>query len=205
MENLDCLDKLTYLDLSFNRISHIKNLDKLVNLKNLFFVENRISKIEKLDSQVQLKMLELGSNHIRALENIDHLVNLTRLFVGRNKIKELQNLDKLVNLELLSIQVSDRPYSYLTPSYWLLNQPPFFVVCGGFAVVAARQVYMLFKQIRILVNVSTKAVKNSLLVDIYVCLEVLSANYHTSILLTCFYILKGNNKLVYVSLASLTQ
>lgn len=56
---------IRYLDLSFNKIKHIKNIDQLTNLTDLFFVSNRISKIENLDTLVKLDNLELGANKIR--------------------------------------------------------------------------------------------------------------------------------------------
>lgn len=53
------------LDLSFNKLKHIKNISHLVKLKELFFVQNRISKIEGLEGLTEIKNLELGANRIR--------------------------------------------------------------------------------------------------------------------------------------------
>lgn len=78
------------LDLSFNKIKHIKNIDKLTQLENLYFVSNKISKIENLDTLVNVTNLELGANRIRVIENLDSLVNLTQLWLGKNKITKLQ-------------------------------------------------------------------------------------------------------------------
>lgn len=79
-----------YLDLSFNKIKHIKNIDALVNLVELYFVQNRISKIENLDKLVNLDNLELGANKIRVIENLDTLTKLQKLWLGKNKITRLE-------------------------------------------------------------------------------------------------------------------
>lgn len=56
---------MTTLDLSFNKIKHIKNVSHLVKLTDLFFVQNKISRIEGLDGLTRLRNLELGANRIR--------------------------------------------------------------------------------------------------------------------------------------------
>jgi len=62
---LDSLIRLTCLDLSFNKIKHIKNVNHLKDLKDLYFVQNRIQKIEGLDGLAKLRNLELAANRIR--------------------------------------------------------------------------------------------------------------------------------------------
>ena len=56
---------MTVLDLSFNKIKHIKNVSHLVQLTDLFLVQNKISKIEGLEGLSKLRNLELGANRIR--------------------------------------------------------------------------------------------------------------------------------------------
>ena len=56
---------LTSLDLSFNKIKHIKRVNHLRTLTDLYFVQNKISKIEGLDGLSNLRNLELGANRIR--------------------------------------------------------------------------------------------------------------------------------------------
>ncbi|KAG5914385.1 hypothetical protein E4U42_000518 [Claviceps africana] len=104
MRGLDDLKHLTSLDLSFNKIKHIKNIGHMTELKDLFLVANKISKIEGLDTFGKLTSLELGSNRIRELKNLDHLKSLEELWVAKNKITELTGLGGLPNLRLLSIQ-----------------------------------------------------------------------------------------------------
>ncbi len=104
IRGLDDLVHLTSLDLSFNKIKHIKHVSHLKNLTDLFFVANKISKIEGLEGLDKLRSLELGSNRIRALENLDSLKALEELWVAKNKITEISGLGGLPNLRLLSIQ-----------------------------------------------------------------------------------------------------
>ncbi|PTU23309.1 hypothetical protein P175DRAFT_0508015 [Aspergillus ochraceoroseus IBT 24754] len=104
LKGLDDFHNLTSLDLSFNKLKHIKNISHLVKLKDLYFVQNKISKIEGLEGLTVLRNLELGANRIREIENLDTLCALEELWLGKNKITEMKNLDSLQNLRILSIQ-----------------------------------------------------------------------------------------------------
>jgi Leucine-rich repeat (LRR) protein len=64
---LEGLENLTSLDLSYNKIKHIKGVKHLKKLKELFFVQNGISRIEELAGLTSLVSLELGANKIRVL------------------------------------------------------------------------------------------------------------------------------------------
>ncbi|OHE93729.1 protein phosphatase 1 regulatory subunit SDS22 [Colletotrichum orchidophilum] len=104
VRGLEDLVNLTSLDLSFNKIKHIKRINHLTKLKELFLVANKISTIENLEGLDNLTSLELGSNRIRVLQNLDPLKALEELWVAKNKITELTGLGGLANLRLLSIQ-----------------------------------------------------------------------------------------------------
>ncbi|WQF87345.1 Putative U2A'/phosphoprotein 32 family A [Colletotrichum destructivum] len=104
IRGLDDLVNLTSLDLSFNKIKHIKRVNHLTKLKEIFLVANKISTIENLEGLDKLTSLELGSNRIRVLQNLDSLKNLEELWVAKNKITELTGLGGLSNLRILSIQ-----------------------------------------------------------------------------------------------------
>ncbi len=104
VKGLDGMKRLKTLDLSFNKIKHIKNVGHLQTLKELYFVQNRISKIENLESLQNLRLIELGANRIREIENLDHLQRLEELWLGKNKITELKNLSSLTNLKILDVK-----------------------------------------------------------------------------------------------------
>jgi protein phosphatase 1 regulatory subunit 7 len=53
------------LDLSFNKIKHIKNISHLKKLTEIFFVQNKIARIEGLEGLTRITNLELGGNKIR--------------------------------------------------------------------------------------------------------------------------------------------
>lgn len=97
---------LKNLDLSFNKIKHIKNIDKLENLENLYFVQNKITEIENLSTLKKLKNLELGGNRIHEIgeESLKGLDSLEEIWLGKNHIPRLMNLHWLKNLKILSIQ-----------------------------------------------------------------------------------------------------
>lgn len=65
---MERLVNLTSLDLSFNKIKHVKNVDHLKELRDIYFVQNKIQKIEGLDGLIKLRNLELAANRIRVGE-----------------------------------------------------------------------------------------------------------------------------------------
>ena len=83
---------LKSLDLSFNKVRHLKNFEHLKELEKLYLCQNKISKIENLDTFTNLTYLELGANRIRKIEGLEKLVNLEQLWLGKNKITKLEGL-----------------------------------------------------------------------------------------------------------------
>ncbi|ELR06551.1 hypothetical protein VC83_07491 [Pseudogymnoascus destructans] len=104
IKGLEDLTNLTSLDLSFNKIKHIKRVNHLTKLTDLYFVQNKISTIEGLDGLTQLRNLELAANRIRGIQNLDTLTGLEELWLGKNKITEIKGLSSLSSLKILSIQ-----------------------------------------------------------------------------------------------------
>ena len=51
---------LTWLDLSFNKISKIEGLDTLVKLVDLSLFNNQIETIENLDALTELNVFSIG-------------------------------------------------------------------------------------------------------------------------------------------------
>ncbi|KXS97747.1 hypothetical protein AC578_3194 [Pseudocercospora eumusae] len=98
--------ELRTLDLSYNKLKHIKRVSTLKKLDHLYFVQNRISKIEGLEELTGLTYLELGANRIREIEGLETLTKLESLWLGQNKITELKGLSSLTNLRTLSIQAN---------------------------------------------------------------------------------------------------
>ncbi|KAL2355897.1 hypothetical protein BJ546DRAFT_1036708 [Cryomyces antarcticus] len=96
--------ELVNLDLSYNKLKHIKRIDHLKKLKQLYLVQNKISRIECLEGLNSLTYLELAGNRIRIIEGLKTLTKLEQLWLGKNKITELKGLDTLANLRLLSVQ-----------------------------------------------------------------------------------------------------
>lgn len=104
IRGLEDLVNLTSLDLSFNKIKHIKRVNHLKKLTDLYFVQNKISTIENLDGLDKLRNLELAANRIREIQNLETLTGLEELWLGKNKIVEMKGFDTLSNLKILSIQ-----------------------------------------------------------------------------------------------------
>ncbi|ESZ98943.1 putative protein phosphatase 1 regulatory subunit SDS22 [Sclerotinia borealis F-4128] len=104
IRGLEELTHLTSLDLSFNKLKHIKKISHLISLTDLYFVQNKLTLIENLDGLSKLRNLELAANRIREIQGLHTLVSLEELWLGKNKIVEIKNLDALQNLKILSIQ-----------------------------------------------------------------------------------------------------
>lgn len=104
IKGFESLKKLTSLDLSFNKIKHIKNVNHLTTLKEIYFVQNKISKIENLEGLENVTMIELAANRLRDIENLEPLKMLEELWLGKNKITEIRNLDSLSCLRLLDLK-----------------------------------------------------------------------------------------------------
>ncbi|KAK5047562.1 hypothetical protein LTR84_006659 [Exophiala bonariae] len=104
VKGFDDFKVLTSLDLSFNKIKHIKHVNHLRTLKELYFVQNRISKIENLEGLENLTMIELAANRLREIENLEPLQALQELWLGKNKITEIKNLSPLTHLRLLDLK-----------------------------------------------------------------------------------------------------
>ncbi|KAF2148285.1 L domain-like protein [Myriangium duriaei CBS 260.36] len=106
IRNLDAFTELKSLDLSYNKIKHVKHLNHLTKLTHLYLVQNKISRIENLEGLQNLEYLELGANRIREIAGLDSLTTLTQLWLGQNKISSLSGLSHLRNLRVLSIQAN---------------------------------------------------------------------------------------------------
>ncbi|MCJ1309765.1 hypothetical protein MMC25_003426 [Agyrium rufum] len=103
IKGLDGFHGLTSLDLSFNKIKHIKNVSHLTNLTDLYFVQNRIQHIENLDGLKNLRNLELAANRIKEIDNLSSLIALEELWLGKNKITSIATLPHFPVLKILSL------------------------------------------------------------------------------------------------------
>ncbi|RFU33273.1 hypothetical protein B7463_g3082, partial [Scytalidium lignicola] len=104
IRGLDELTNLKSLDLSFNKIKHIKKVNHLKELTDLYFVQNKISTIDGLSGLQNLRNLELAANRIREIQNLETLEGLEELWLGKNKITNISGLESLKKLKILSIQ-----------------------------------------------------------------------------------------------------
>jgi len=88
------------LDLSFNKIKHIKRVNHLTGLTDLYFVQNKISKIEGLEGLDNLTNLELAANRIR-VSCLDSVVGVSHGMLKRCSMQDIENLETLTSLEQL--------------------------------------------------------------------------------------------------------
>ncbi|UPR04217.1 leucine-rich repeat domain-contataining protein [Chloropicon primus] len=109
------LNKLTYLNLSANRIRRIENLKHLPNITTLILSFNQLTRIEGLEEIGKtLQTLDLGYNQIRKIEGVNGLVELRNLKLENNLIFRLEDVNvirkyvpKLENLSLRNNAICD--------------------------------------------------------------------------------------------------
>jgi len=109
LEGVEMLEKLSTLDVSYNRLGAMEPAFLLPigsHLVKLYMAENKLSEInvEAMHSMVNLRLLDLGGNNIRKIQGLDALVNLEELWLGKNKITKLEGLENLAKLKRLSVQ-----------------------------------------------------------------------------------------------------
>ena len=96
---------LSYLNLSFNRISDVGSISHLVSLKSLDVSHNKIFDLSPIKKMISLEILRIESNLIECIKPIFNLVNLKQLLMSDNKViwEELVYLENLNNLEIINL------------------------------------------------------------------------------------------------------
>ena len=92
---------LTYLALSFNKITNVSELASLTNLTQLKLVENTITDISPLSGLTNLTLLWLNANDLTDVSALAGLTNLTWLDLAGNNITDISPLSGLTNLSIL--------------------------------------------------------------------------------------------------------
>ena len=100
IKDIDGLENLKHLEITYSCLSEIKNLQ---NLKTLKLNGNKIKKIKGLENLVNLEELELDENQIIEIENLGTLMTLKSLSLAENSISEINGLENNTNIELLSL------------------------------------------------------------------------------------------------------
>lgn len=102
IENLENMQSLKILDLSFNLIKQC-NVPCLPTLKELYLIGNDIHSIEKMEL-LKLEKLDMAENAITAIENLENLPLLSELYLGSNRISEIPDLTEHKNLKIIDLQ-----------------------------------------------------------------------------------------------------
>ena len=96
---------LTYLNLSFNRISEINGIAHLTKLRTLDISHNKIFDLSPISKALSLEILRADSNLIESLKPIINFSKMKQLFLGNNNIiwEEMSYLENMNNLEVINI------------------------------------------------------------------------------------------------------
>ncbi|CAL6072525.1 internalin_protein [Hexamita inflata] len=98
------LNKLTYIDLTFNKIKNLDQLSNLNFLNTLSVQHNEIIDLSPLSHLTQLQYLYSSNNNITDLYSIRNLHQLIIIFVCQNKITDLNGIQQLKKLKELYLQ-----------------------------------------------------------------------------------------------------
>ena len=112
-ENIGNLQKLEYLNFSYNKVKDITIVKYLTNLTALFFHYNYVEDILPIKNLVNLNRLGARSNKIKDISAVVNLSALTLLDLNINQIKEIPKeivqLKKLKTCQLLYNNISNLP------------------------------------------------------------------------------------------------
>jgi hypothetical protein len=102
MPNLEDLERLEYLNLSWNLLTSVTGLKKILNLKELYLSHNRIHDLENLSGCESLVIIDAGHNKISFFQNISALAELISLKLlnldGNSIIKQIGFKENLANI-----------------------------------------------------------------------------------------------------------
>ncbi len=102
LNGLQCLVRLTTLDLTRNQISDVTPVRDLVRLQVLIVLRNRVREVGALSRLTQLAMLDIGKNGlIEDASVVANMPNLITLHMEQNRIGSLDPVKKLVHLRTL--------------------------------------------------------------------------------------------------------
>ena len=101
------LEKVTYLNLNYNRLTSVKGLEKLTQLKSLKLNYNRLTDVQGLEKLTQLTYLYLTVDKLTDVKGLEKLTQLTYLSISQNQLTEVpKELEKLTQLEKLYLSVN---------------------------------------------------------------------------------------------------
>lgn len=98
---LSDLQKLTYLDLSYNFIKDLSALSRLASLETLYLSNNAIADLSPLSGLNGLLKLNVGHNSITTILPVCSIRTLVDLNVSNNLLEDLSDLDLLPSLKQL--------------------------------------------------------------------------------------------------------
>ncbi|MBN2131045.1 MAG: leucine-rich repeat domain-containing protein, partial [Sedimentisphaerales bacterium] len=118
LTGLECATSLTYLNLSYNRISDASILVQLGNLETLIVNNNALVDVSPLSGLAHLEHLDVHDNDIRDIAPLSGLGHLETLVLRNNAISDisvLSGLTGLRHLDMYGCEIADiSPLSGLT-------------------------------------------------------------------------------------------
>src|SRR3990167_3634051 len=104
IKELENLDKLRNLNLSFNRIDSFSKLSLNKNIESINLRSGKLTSLVGVEKYPNLIELNLSGNSISKIEN---LKKLKQLNLSENNISRVENLDNLQNFEYVLLEHND--------------------------------------------------------------------------------------------------
>lgn len=103
--------RLTWLNLSANRIANMGNFAGHPYLKSLLIAENKLTSVASFKAMAQLTELDISGNQITNLADMEALPCLRTLNAAKNKIDTLDKFPAFTKLVTLSLEENaiDKP------------------------------------------------------------------------------------------------
>lgn len=98
------LIRLSYLDLSTNKLKDISTLNQITTLTNLYLSKNNIDTTTSISGLRRLNILDMSVNKISNLNGLSSLTSLTKLYLSNNKISDVTPLARLTKLTELDLK-----------------------------------------------------------------------------------------------------
>ena len=89
------LEKVTSLDLEYNKLTDVKGLEKLTKLEKLSLYANQLTDVKGLENLTQLEKLSLYANQLTEVKGLEKLSQLTTLWLGDNPDLTKAQIDQL--------------------------------------------------------------------------------------------------------------
>eukprot|EP00835_Amoeboradix_gromovi_P002841 NODE_170_length_16226_cov_0.451169.p4 type:complete len:362 gc:universal NODE_170_length_16226_cov_0.451169:8876-7791(-) len=127
LDPLKFVQKLEYLDISFNLIQSVGNLE-CKSLKTLHFTDNLLKDLNFISHCSFLKTVNVSHNKLRDVKHLFFLNHLQCVDISFNKIKRIEDIEFLSTMNIIDLNFMDCPF-YVKSKYYEMVYINIFCKC----------------------------------------------------------------------------